>query len=89
MRRVARRMQVTRRSNMAEYRKYLVENPEEAQELFSDLLISVTQFFRDPDLYRVLDEQAIRPLFDDPGEKGIRAWVVGCATGESPTAWPC
>ena len=82
MRRVTRRMQVTRRADLGEYARYLVENPEEAQELFGDLLISVTQFFRDPAAYRVLTEQAIGPLFEEVGEKGIRAWVVGCATGE-------
>jgi two-component system CheB/CheR fusion protein len=82
MRRLRRRMQVTRRNSLAEYAGYLVANPEEAQELFGDFLISVTQFFRDPAPYQALSEDAIRPIFDQPSEEGIRAWVVGCATGE-------
>lgn len=45
MRRIGRRMQVTRRASMRDYHEYLVANPEEAQELFGDLLISVTSFF--------------------------------------------
>ena len=82
LRRVGRRMQVTRRPDMGSYAEYLVTNPEEAQELFGDLLISVTQFFRDPDAYCALREQAIGPLTEGADEAGIRAWAVGCATGE-------
>ncbi|EKV28925.1 Chemotaxis protein methyltransferase CheR [Caenispirillum salinarum AK4] len=83
MRRVTRRMQVTRRTNLHDYAGYLSTNPEEAQELFSDLLISVTTFFRDPSAYEVLVEDAIKPIFDDADpEAGLRVWVAGCATGE-------
>ena len=86
LRRVARRMQVTRRPDIGSYAEYLVTNPEEAQELFGDLLISVTHFFRDPDAYRALADLAIGPLVEEAAsgteEGGIRAWVVGCATGE-------
>ncbi len=95
MRRVGRRMQVTRRPDLAGYSRYLVENPEEAQELFGDLLISVTQFFRDPDAYCALAKQAIPaviegalrgdatpPAIEGARQDGVRAWVVGCATGE-------
>ncbi len=82
LRRVTRRMQVARRTNLADYADYLVGNPEEAQELFGDLLISVTTFFRDPKPYEVLAREAIKPIFDTAGSEGIRAWVAGCATGE-------
>jgi two-component system CheB/CheR fusion protein len=82
MRRVTRRMQVVRCGSLGEYAQYLITNPEEAHELFGDLLISVTQFFRDPGAYEVLAEKAIRPMLDEPPAEGIRAWVVGCATGE-------
>ena len=81
-RRVARRMQVTRSASMGAYGRYLVDNPEEAQELLGDLLISVTSFFRDPSAYDALAASALRQIFDDLAEEGIRAWVVGCATGE-------
>jgi two-component system CheB/CheR fusion protein len=82
MRRVMRRMQVCRFENLSDYGDYLHKTPEEAKELFSDLLISVTQFFRDADAFEVLAREAVRPIFEDVKDEGIRAWVVGCATGE-------
>ncbi|MEE4208308.1 MAG: CheR family methyltransferase, partial [Parvularcula sp.] len=83
MRRVLRRMQVNRQASLAKYVDYVRDNPEEAHELFSDLLISVTMFFRDPNAFEVLAERVIPALFDDPdNESGIRIWVAGCATGE-------
>lgn len=82
LRRVSRRMQMTQRIGMEQYIDFLRESPEEAKRLFSDLLISVTTFFRDPGAFRILADEAIRPLFDDPDEGGLRVWVAGCATGE-------
>jgi two-component system, chemotaxis family, CheB/CheR fusion protein len=82
MRRVARRLQVCRLDGLSEYAEYLRKTPEEAQELLSDLLISVTQFFRDASAFQVLALEAVQPIFDDVEEEGVRAWVVGCATGE-------
>lgn len=85
MRRVVRRMQVCRADTLASYSDYLLTTPEEIKELLSDLLISVTSFFRDPLAFDALEQHVIRPLLDDfdpEGEEGIRAWVVGCATGE-------
>jgi len=85
MRRVARRMQVCRAESIAAYAEYLMATPEEAKELFADLLISVTQFFRDHRSFEALQRHAVKGIFDDIetlGEDGIRAWVVGCATGE-------
>ena len=85
MRRVARRMQVCRADSIAAYAEYLMVTPEEAKELFADLLISVTQFFRDHRSFEALKRHALKGIFDDIetlGEDGIRAWVVGCATGE-------
>ena len=82
LRRVARRLQVCRLENLGDYADYLRKTPEEAQELFSDLLISVTQFFRDAGAFEVLARQVVRPIFADLEDDGVRAWVVGCATGE-------
>ena len=85
MRRVLRRMQVCRTDTLGAYADYLLTTPEETKELFSDLLISVTMFFRDPGAFAALERLVIGPLSDDmdPGsENGIRTWVVGCATGE-------
>ncbi|CCM79439.1 chemotaxis protein CheB [Rhizobium mesoamericanum] len=85
MRRVVRRMQVCRMDTLADYADYLLTTPEEAQNLFSDLLISVTSFFRDEQAFEALARQAIKPLFEaynPESDESIRVWVVGCATGE-------
>ena len=83
LRRIARRMQVTRRDSMEAYAAHVSGTPEEAKELFSDLLISVTMFFRDSHAFGVLAEQVIPRIFDEVDkDSGIRVWVVGCATGE-------
>ncbi|RVT95794.1 PAS domain S-box protein [Rhodovarius crocodyli] len=83
LRRVMRRMQVTRCNDLAAYADMLRRVPEEAKELFSDLLISVTMFFRDAGAFQLLETRAISAIFDQANEdEGIRAWVVGCATGE-------
>ncbi len=82
-RRIARRMQVTRRATLADYADHLKSTPEEAQELFSDLLISVTMFFRDRKAFEVPATDVLPAIFDRlQNDEGIRAWVVGCATGE-------
>jgi two-component system CheB/CheR fusion protein len=82
-RRIARRMQVQRAATMADYLGGLRENPQEAQALFADLLISVTTFFRDTNAFEKLAALVIPRLFDDKGASDtIRVWVPGCATGE-------
>ena len=82
-RRIARRMQVQRAPTMTDYLRVLRENPQEAQALFADLLISVTTFFRDTKAFEKLAALAIPRLFDDKGPADtIRVWVAGCATGE-------
>lgn len=83
MRRLARRMQVVRQESFSDYYRYLQNNKNEVHELFSDLLISVTSFFRDPEAFAALAEKVVKPLFDRLDEETpIRVWVVGCATGE-------
>jgi two-component system, chemotaxis family, CheB/CheR fusion protein len=83
MRRVARRMQVSRNDSIGSYINYLRSTPEEARELLADLLISVTSFFRDGDAFGTLARNAIQPIFKRLDENmGVRVWVVGCATGE-------
>ena len=82
-RRVARRMQVQRAGTMADYLGVLRENPQEAQALFADLLISVTMFFRDTTPFERLGALVIPRLFEGKGvADAIRVWVPGCATGE-------
>ncbi len=83
LRRIARRMQVTRSDELSAYYEVLRENSDEAQALLADLLISVTTFFRDAEAYEGLRKLALPHLFEgrDP-EDTLRIWVCGCATGE-------
>jgi two-component system CheB/CheR fusion protein len=82
LRRIARRMQVTRTSELKAYYNTLRENADEAQALLSDLLISVTTFFRDAETFHELQRTIIPQLFGADRPDAIRVWVAGCATGE-------
>jgi two-component system, chemotaxis family, CheB/CheR fusion protein len=83
VRRLARRMQVTRAETLEAYGAYLREQPEEVQALFADLLISVTTFFRDTAAFAALARVVIPKLFQNVGaDRSLRIWVPGCATGE-------
>ncbi len=67
------------------YAERLMISPGELDQLFSDLLIGVTRFFRDEAAYRCLRTLAIEPLVDALGPKDeLRIWVCGCSTGEEP-----
>ena len=82
-RRIERRIAVHQLDGVDGYVKYLQQTPVEVEALFRDLLIGVTNFFRDPEAFKVLEEQAIPKLFDGkPAGSVIRAWVAGCSTGE-------
>lgn len=82
LRRVARRMQVNGIADLPAYLAYLRTHAGEAGALLQDLLISVTNFFRDPASFAAL-ELSIPSLFKGkgPGDT-VRVWVAGCATGE-------
>ena len=83
LRRIARRMQLNYLEDTNHYIERLRENPEEARALADDLLITVTSFFRDPEVFKKLEEDVVPKLFENKGSKDhIRAWSVGCATGE-------
>jgi two-component system CheB/CheR fusion protein len=82
-RRIERRMAVTQIDRLEDYVRYLRQTPLEVDTLFRESLIGVTSFFRDPEAFEVLKEQAIAPLLTDrePG-RPLRIWVPGCSTGE-------
>ncbi|MCR5864183.1 CheR family methyltransferase [Aquincola sp. J276] len=83
LRRLERRMQVTRQATLPSYREYLDAHPQEAGLLLQDMLISVTTFFRDAAAYEALEREIVATLFNRrPQAATLRAWVVGCATGE-------
>lgn len=82
-RRIERRMAVHQIDSMDGYVKYLQQTPAELEALFRDLLIGVTNFFRDPDVFAALEKQIIPKLFNGKhANDSIRAWSVGCSTGE-------
>ncbi|MEI6153964.1 MAG: chemotaxis protein CheB, partial [Deltaproteobacteria bacterium] len=82
-RRIERRMAIHQIGTMDGYVKYIQQAPAEVEALFRDLLIGVTNFFRDPEAFRALEEQAIPKLFaGKTASSVIRIWVPGCSTGE-------
>jgi two-component system CheB/CheR fusion protein len=82
-RRIRRRMGLTHIGSIQDYQRMLRESPEELQALREDLLIGVTEFFREPETWRVLEEQVVPKLVKDrKNDLPIRVWVPGCATGE-------
>ena len=83
LRRIERRLQVNSLPDLPTYRDYLREHPEEAKPLLQDMLISVTNFFRDRNAFEALERIALPELLENRSNAdGLRAWVAGCATGE-------
>ena len=82
LRRLDRRLHVTGASSLGAYLDLLREDAAEAEALLDDLLISVTNFFRDPGAFDEL-AKAVPDLFEGKGaDDEVRVWVAGCATGE-------
>ena len=82
-RRIERRMTVHQIDTLAGYVKYLQQTPAEVELLFRDLLIGVTNFFRDPAAFLALEEHVVPKLFAGQAIGSvIRVWVPGCSTGE-------
>jgi two-component system, chemotaxis family, CheB/CheR fusion protein len=83
VRRIERRMTITHCTDASEYLKYLHHHPGEAHALFQDMLIGVTSFFRDPDVFVYLKENVLPELIGrSPDGAAIRVWIPGCSTGE-------
>ncbi|HEX4134944.1 MAG TPA: chemotaxis protein CheB [Bryobacteraceae bacterium] len=83
LRRIARRMQLNYLEDLPKYIERLRERPEEVGALADDLLITVTQFFRDPEVFEKLKKDEIPRLVAGKGPQDtVRVWSVGCATGE-------
>src|SRR5690606_14505117 len=78
-----RRMQLAHLEELTDYLELLQSTPEEVVELVNDFSISVTSFFRDPEVFEELSEKIIPRLFAGADEdESIRAWSIGCSTGE-------
>jgi two-component system CheB/CheR fusion protein len=82
-RRALRRMLLLKVDSLRDYATYLKERPEEGEKLFDDVLIPVTNFFRDFEAFDALKTQVYPAIVKDKGNKGtIRMWAPGCSTGE-------
>ena len=83
LRRIQRRMQLAHIEELADYLAWLRDEPDEVRALADDFLITVTNFFRDPEVVEWLEQEVVPELFEGkgPGET-VRVWSVGCATGE-------
>jgi two-component system, chemotaxis family, CheB/CheR fusion protein len=82
-RRIMRRMNINHINELRDYVKLLHRNPQEVEALYRDVLINVTSFFRNPDVFDSLHEVVYPKLLGDrPLSEPVRVWVPGCSTGE-------
>ena len=83
LRRIERRMVLRHMQDATDYHALLMDQPEEAENLCRDLLISVTSFFRDAEAYAFLEKSVLPDLVAScKAGQAVRVWVPGCATGE-------
>ncbi|WP_428563114.1 MAG: chemotaxis protein CheB [Solidesulfovibrio sp. DCME] len=83
LRRVERRLTINHISGLSEYLEFLRQNPDELTSLYKDLLIGVTNFFRDPEAFAALARRVVPEILRE--RRGpIRVWTAGCSTGEEP-----
>ncbi|HUP41919.1 MAG TPA: chemotaxis protein CheB, partial [Thermoanaerobaculia bacterium] len=82
-RRTERRIGLHRLTGWPRYLDYLAAHPEEVEALYSDLLIGVTGFFRDPEEWELFAREVVPALVAERGDAtAVRAWSAGCTTGE-------
>jgi two-component system CheB/CheR fusion protein len=81
-RRIQRRMTVNHTESLIEYVSILKQNPSEVSALYRELLIGVTSFFRDPEVFDSLAEKWLPELINHAPSHELRFWVAGCSTGE-------
>jgi two-component system CheB/CheR fusion protein len=83
LRRIRRRMLVHQIDKLADFYIYLKQNPAEVTALYQDLLINVTEFFRNPEVFEFLVSEVFpKILMDRPADQPIRVWTSGCSSGE-------
>ncbi len=82
-RRILRRMNINHVDELKDYLKLLHRNPQEVEALYRDVLINVTSFFRNPEVFDSLHEVVYPKLLKDrSSSEPLRVWVPGCSTGE-------
>ncbi|MFZ4550442.1 MAG: CheR family methyltransferase [Aquabacterium sp.] len=83
IRRIERRLAVHGLASLDAYAAFLRQNAQELDILFAEMLIGVTSFFRDPPLWKSLQDKVLPDLIARRGHDApLRAWIVGCSTGE-------
>ena len=84
-RRIEKRMHALDIERFEHYRAFLEANPNELVPLFNAILINVSAFFRDPDVWNFVSTQVIPRLLEaKPAESSIRVWSAGCSAGQEP-----
>jgi two-component system, chemotaxis family, CheB/CheR fusion protein len=81
-RRTQQRMAALRIASLAAYLTYLEEHPEEVANLSNHVLIPVTEFFRNPEVFDDLTSTIYPAIVGEKGKETIRIWVVACSSGE-------
>ncbi len=82
-RRIERRMSIRQYINLEKYIDRLNRDEQELEALYKDLLIGVTQFFRDPEAFEIIENRVIPSIFSEiKDDEEVRIWVPGCASGE-------
>lgn len=82
-RRITRRMVLKKINSMKEYIDYLNSNHDEIDALYQDILINVTEFFREPESFNTLKSEIFPQIISkDRSLEPIRVWIPGCSTGE-------
>ena len=84
LRRMVKRMQTVEVSGFDTYLDYLQVHPDEFVELFNTILINVTSFFRDEDVWQTLAEEIVPAMAGGDASVPIRIWSAGCASGQEP-----
>lgn len=82
IRRIERRIGITQTDDIDAYLSFVHAQPMEIDILFRELLIGVTSFFRDPQVFEFLEHNVLPELLDRRSDGDIRVWVAGCSTGE-------
>lgn len=81
-RRITRRMVLNKHISLDDYAGFLLANAKELDALYSDVLISVTSFFRNPEAFEVLKCKVFPKLLQQRNDHPLRVWVIGCSTGQ-------
>jgi two-component system CheB/CheR fusion protein len=81
-RRIERRMVLHKLEKLKDYVRFVRNTPGEIEELYQDILIHVTGFFRDPEAFEALRKHVLPTLFHDHTKGTVRIWIPGCSSGE-------